>query len=133
VVALSWQASLLDADRPVHPDLVFSTLRRVHLDDVSWVDHAPGWLHGSDEVFSSLLATTPWSSHTRWMYGERVAEPRLTWWWQATTGRPLAPAVLEEMRVLLGQRYGVEFDSVGLNLYRDGRDSVAWHADRIAD
>jgi alkylated DNA repair dioxygenase AlkB len=26
----------------------------------------------------------------------------------------------------------VEFDSMGLNLYRDGRDSVAWHGDRIA-
>jgi alkylated DNA repair dioxygenase AlkB len=33
---------------------------------------------------------------------------------------------------VLSGRYGVEFDSVGLNLYRDGRDSVAWHGDRIA-
>jgi alkylated DNA repair dioxygenase AlkB len=32
----------------------------------------------------------------------------------------------------LSDRYGVEFDSMGLNLYRDGRDSVAWHGDRIA-
>ena len=36
------------------------------------------------------------------------------------------------MRIALSQRYGVAFDSVGLNLYRDGRDSVAWHRDRIA-
>ena len=33
-------------------------------------------------------------------------------------------------RVVAGT--GVPFNSVGLNLYRDGRDSVAWHADRIA-
>ncbi len=31
----------------------------------------------------------------------------------------------------LGQRYGVVFDSVGFNLYRDGRGSVAWHGDKI--
>jgi alkylated DNA repair dioxygenase AlkB len=39
--------------------------------------------------------------------------------------------VLEDIRVVLSERYGVEFDSVGFNLYRDGRDSVAWHGDRI--
>jgi alkylated DNA repair dioxygenase AlkB len=39
--------------------------------------------------------------------------------------------LIEDMRVELSARYGVEFDSVGLNLYRDGRDSVAWHRDRI--
>ena len=35
------------------------------------------------------------------------------------------------MRAALSRRYAVELDSVGLNLYRDGRDSVAWHGDRI--
>lgn len=35
------------------------------------------------------------------------------------------------MRRVLTARYGVEFDSAGLNLYRDGGDSVAWHGDRI--
>jgi alkylated DNA repair dioxygenase AlkB len=34
--------------------------------------------------------------------------------------------------MLLSERYGRQFDSVGFNLYRDGRDSVAWHADRIS-
>jgi len=35
------------------------------------------------------------------------------------------------MRELLAQRYERQFDSVGANLYRDGRDSVAWHGDHI--
>jgi alkylated DNA repair dioxygenase AlkB len=39
--------------------------------------------------------------------------------------------VLEEMREALSERYGVRFDSGGLNYYRDGRDSVAWHRDKI--
>jgi alkylated DNA repair dioxygenase AlkB len=33
---------------------------------------------------------------------------------------------------VLSERYRVELDSMGMNLYRDGRDSVAWHGDRIA-
>jgi alkylated DNA repair dioxygenase AlkB len=36
------------------------------------------------------------------------------------------------MRVALSERYEVEFTSVRANLYRDGRDSVAWHGDRVA-
>src|SRR2546421_12249845 len=69
---------------------------------------------------------------SRHMYEKVVAEPRLTAYWHASGGVPLAPPVLESMRESLSQRYGTEFDSAGLNLYRDGRDSVAWHRDRIA-
>ena len=61
-----------------------------------------------------------------------MLEPRLTSWWGAESGKPLEPPILERMRQALSDRYGVEFDSMGLNLYRDGRDSVAWHGDRIA-
>jgi alkylated DNA repair dioxygenase AlkB len=66
------------------------------------------------------------------MYGRMVDEPRLTAWWRASSGRPLSPPLLERMRALLSGRYGVELDSMGLNLYRHGRDGVAWHGDRIA-
>jgi alkylated DNA repair dioxygenase AlkB len=66
------------------------------------------------------------------MYDKVVAEPRLTAYWHAGGGTPLEPPSLERMRSLLSDRYGTEFDSAGMNLYRDGRDSVAWHRDRIA-
>jgi alkylated DNA repair dioxygenase AlkB len=65
------------------------------------------------------------------MYDRRVVEPRLTAPWSLGSGVPLEPAILEEIRAFLSARYGVVFDSAGFNLYRDGRDSVAWHADRI--
>jgi alkylated DNA repair dioxygenase AlkB len=65
------------------------------------------------------------------MYDQHVQEPRLTAPWSAHSGEPLVPTILEEIRVALSQRYERTFDSVGFNLYRDGRDSVAWHADRI--
>jgi alkylated DNA repair dioxygenase AlkB len=66
------------------------------------------------------------------MYDRRVQEPRLTAPWTLASGIALEPPILEDIRVGLGERYGREFDSVGFNLYRDGDDSVAWHADRIA-
>jgi alkylated DNA repair dioxygenase AlkB len=66
------------------------------------------------------------------MYDQRVREPRLTAPWNARSGEPLEPPILEEIRAALSGRYGRRFDSVGFNLYRDGHDSVAWHSDRIA-
>jgi len=47
------------------------------------------------------------------------------------SGVPLEPRILDEMRLALSKRYGVIFDSIGFNLYRDGKDSVAWHGDKI--
>ncbi len=129
---LAWQPSLLDAAAEPGIDESFSTLRRIDLDPASWVDHAPGWVSGSDRLFAELLAGADWGQRTRRMYDHHVLEPRLTSWWGAGSGRPLEPGVLERMRAALSARYGVELDSMGLNLYRDGRDSVAWHGDRIA-
>jgi alkylated DNA repair dioxygenase AlkB len=78
-----------------------------------------------------VLSSCPWGERTRWMYDRRVREPRLTAPWSVDSGEPLEPPVLEEIRLHLSERYGVLFDSAGFNLYRDGRDGVAWHADRI--
>lgn len=129
--SLQWQPSLFDtADEP-SVDGSFAGLVRVELDETSWVDHAPGWLSGADRVFEEVLGSRPWEQRTRRMYDQQVLEPRLTAPWNARSGEPLTPAVLEEARRLLCRRYEREFDSVGFNLYRDGRDSVAWHADRI--
>jgi alkylated DNA repair dioxygenase AlkB len=61
------------------------------------------------------------------MYDRRVAEPRLR-----APGWEGRPALVDEMAALLGGRHGVEFTSVGFNLYRGGDDSVAWHGDRVA-
>ena len=47
------------------------------------------------------------------------------------SGAPLEPRILDEVRLAVGARYGVLFDSAGFNFYRDGQDSVAWHGDRI--
>ena len=127
-----WQPSLLDEAASPAVDETFASLVRVELDAESWVDYAPGWVAGADELFAELLTAKKWGQRTRTMFDKRVVEPRLTSSWRAASGKPLSPVVLEDMRRILSARYGIELDSMGMILYRDGRDSVAWHGDRIA-
>ena len=127
---LIWQPSLFDSI-PLGIDTAFKQLKRIDLDEQSWIDHAPRWVSGSDELFSAVISDENWGQRTRRMYDKEVKEPRLTRSWKLDSGKPLQPPLLEEMRLCLSDRYGVTFDSLGFNLYRDGRDSVAWHRDHI--
>jgi hypothetical protein len=112
-------------------DASLETATRVHLDATAWVDHVPGWVTASDRLFEMLLARRDWQQRTRFIVDHDVLEPRLTSRWTLASGVSLEPPILESIRRALSSRYGVVFDSVGFNLYRDGRDSVAWHRDRI--
>jgi alkylated DNA repair dioxygenase AlkB len=127
---LAWQPSLLDGGT-VGFDEAFAGIQRRELDHGAWVDHQLGWCHGSDELFARLLEETPWRGRTVHMYDRVVAEPRLTHRWVLDEGPP-PPEDLCRMARVLSDRYGVRFTQVGVNLYRDGDDSVAWHGDRVA-
>jgi len=139
---LTWQPSLLEWTGPRPPssgrttevdvDPSFSGIERIELDDHSWLDYLPRWVSGSDRLFDELVAGAAWQQRSRHMYDKVVQEPRLTASWHAGGGTSLEPPSLERMRCLLSDRYQTGFDSAGMNLYRDGRDSVAWHRDRIA-
>jgi alkylated DNA repair dioxygenase AlkB len=112
-------------------DSAFGGLERFELDDRSWVDVARGWLTGADSVFDDLLGVLPLRQRTDIKMFDRVVdEPRLSAWWHVDAGQPEPLPILAEMRELLSERYGERFHSIGFNLYRDGRDSVAWHGDR---
>jgi alkylated DNA repair dioxygenase AlkB len=113
------------------PDAGFSGLVRHQLDETAWVDHVPGWLQGADSLFESLLHSTPWESTTQELYGKVMVTPRLVARWTSPEDIQALPPAIERMRNLLVTRYQRPFDSVGANLYRDGRDSVAWHGDHI--
>lgn len=127
---LVWQPSLFDRE-PAAIDTSFATIKRIDLDERSWVDLAPGWVTGADALFASVLEGRDWSQRSRRMYDQKVREPRLVSPWFAASGKPLEPPILEDIRKALSERYEVDLDSVGFNLYRDGRDSVAWHGDKI--
>lgn len=99
----------------------------------AWVDVLPGWVQGSDAVFETLQSEVDWRAERRKMYDGVVDVPRLLRWYSGEETLP-HPA-LAEARTLLNAHYadelGEEFVTAGMCLYRDGRDSVAWHGDTI--
>lgn len=112
-------------------DTTFRAIQRIDLDERSWIELARGWLTGADSVFDELLDVVPLRQRTNVkMYDRLVDEPRMSAWWRVDGGQPEPLPILAEMRMLLSRRYSEGFDSIGFNLYRDGRDSVAWHGDR---
>ncbi|MEU5576774.1 alpha-ketoglutarate-dependent dioxygenase AlkB [Streptomyces huasconensis] len=108
-------------------------VRRTVLGDGAWIDLLPGWLTGADALFEHLASEVPWQAERRQMYERVVDVPRLLAFYGA--GAPLPHPVLDEARRALSEHYaaelGEEFATAGLCHYRDGRDSVAWHGDRI--
>jgi alkylated DNA repair dioxygenase AlkB len=88
---------------------------------------------GSDDVFATLVAEVPWRAERRQMYDRLVDVPRLVYTYMI--GEELPHPVLAEARDALTEHYqpelGEPFRTAGCCYYRDGRDSVAWHGDRI--
>ncbi|MCH5672152.1 alpha-ketoglutarate-dependent dioxygenase AlkB [Streptomyces gilvus] len=108
-------------------------IRRTPLGLGAWIDVLPGWLAGADELFEQLAREVPWRAERRTMYDHVVDVPRLLAFYGADDALP--HPVLDEARDALDAHYGDElgepFTTAGLCYYRDGRDSVAWHGDRI--
>jgi alkylated DNA repair dioxygenase AlkB len=120
------QTSLLGFGEPaVAPDAAFA---RTWLDEHAWVDLAPVWLRGSDTLLAELTETVDWQRGRRWMYDRMVDDPRLSRWYRRS--EPPPHPVLATARATLEAHYNVPLRGPALNYYRDGRDSVAPHADR---
>jgi alkylated DNA repair dioxygenase AlkB len=125
VVAV-WQGSLFALGEPSVDDA--ATVDRIWLDEHSWIDVARNWLRGADEVCAGLLGTVDWRQGRRTIFDREVDDPRLSRWFH-TTDPPPHPS-LATAASALGDRYGCHLEGPGLNYYRDGRDSVAFHRDR---
>jgi alkylated DNA repair dioxygenase AlkB len=125
---MSHQASLFGAEEP-HPDERFCNLRRTALAEGAWFDLAPGWLAGHARLFAFLRDEMRWRSSEREMYDRTVDVPRLHA--SLPDDGPMHP-VIDAMRGALDQRYQTHFERISMALYRDGRDSVAWHGDYVA-
>ena len=134
-MAIGFQSSLFDELTGPVPELgpLGATVERLPLTRGAWVDHRPGWLSGSDQLFLDLVEQVPWQAERRRMYDAEVAVPRLLSFYGE--GQELPHALLTEARERLSGHYAEElgepFRTAGLCYYRDGRDSVAWHGDRI--
>jgi alkylated DNA repair dioxygenase AlkB len=128
-----FQGSLLDTCDEARPGELGPTVQRTELDHGAWIDLRPGWIEGADTLFERLLQVVPWRAERRHMYDRVVDVPRLLCFYDE--GEALPDPVLDEARRRLDEHYGAElgepFRTAGLCLYRDGRDSVAWHGDTI--
>jgi alkylated DNA repair dioxygenase AlkB len=125
------QESLLDvAEEPVLGPLA-GAVRRVPLARGAWVDLRPGWLAGSGAVFGALVETVPWRAERRHMYDRVVDVPRLLCFYgeDAPLPHPALAAARDALSAYYRAELGEPFLTAGLCLYRDGRDSVAWHGD----
>ena len=132
-MSFAMQGSLLDLDDGPTLHALAVGLTRTELGAGAWVDMRPGWLTGGDALFDVLHHDVPWRAERRQMYDNVVDVPRLTCFYDA--GETLPDPMLETVREALSDHYepelGERFVTAGLCLYRDGRDSVAWHGDRI--
>ncbi len=134
-MTIAVQASLFDSVEEEEPRFgpLAGQVRRTPLTRGAWVDHLPGWLAGADQLFAELVDHVPWRAERRQMYERVVDVPRLLAHYGESD--PLPHPLLAKGRELLDAHYAEElgetFRTSGLCFYRDGRDSVAWHGDRI--
>ncbi len=87
----------------------------------------------ADNYYKTLLHQTPWEQKPITIFEKTLPTPRLTAWYgrhrdRSRADTPLTP-LLQEIKTKVEQACGIPFTSVLLNLYRDGKDSVAWHRD----
>lgn len=90
-------------------------------------------------VFSHLINDVPWKSNTITMFGKQHLEPRRTAWFgdegamYTYSGIQMTPLPWTEtlltLRDICQQYSNSAFNSVLLNLYRNGHDRMGWHAD----
>ena len=100
------------------------------------------WVLGAmsgENLRDTLIDEVPWRHNTIRVFGVDHAEPRLVSWHgdpgavYSYSGvdlvvNPWTPT-LSELRTVCERIAGVAFNSVLVNLYRDGNDKVGWHAD----
>jgi alkylated DNA repair dioxygenase AlkB len=107
--------------------------------DIEWL---PDWI-GADagsDLMAALIAEVVWQQDTMTTPGGRVPLPRLTAWQGEPDAvyvysgirnvpQPWTPAVAQ-LRDAAARAADTRFNSVLLNRYRDGHDSMGWHADK---
>jgi alkylated DNA repair dioxygenase AlkB len=100
--------------------------------------HAPGaTAPEADGLFAELMEVTPWRQEMATVLGRRLPIRRLTAWHgergYVYSGIRMEPAPWNarhlRLKGIAQALAGQEFNSVLLNLYRGGRDSVSWHTD----
>ena len=127
------------APQPLFPDLEENPTELLHGSSSALLHRGTLSAAESDHFLQVLLDEVPWQQRSVRLFGNEVPQPRLVAWYgdpgkrYAYSGVELEPLPWSEAILALRERCervaGRAFNSVLLNLYRDGDDSVAWHSD----
>jgi alkylated DNA repair dioxygenase AlkB len=101
--------------------------------------HWPGWLAAAATIRAELLREVPWQQEQITLWGKTHLLPRLTCWmadpgcaytYSGLRHSPTPWTVgVSRLRAMVEAEAGCRFNSLLLNLYRDGSDRMGWHAD----
>jgi alkylated DNA repair dioxygenase AlkB len=127
------QGSLLDLVDEMELGPLDGRVERRQLTRGAWVDIRPGWLQGADALMRALVEDVPWRAERRQMYERMVDVPRMLCFYgeHDRLPHPVLDQAKDMLNAYYGDELGEQFKTAGLCLYRDGRDSVAWHGDTI--
>jgi alkylated DNA repair dioxygenase AlkB len=81
--------------------------------------------------FDEVRGAVAWEAQRRWMYDREIDVPRLVGHFPLAAENVHVPDAIRAAAGQVMAATGVAFTSVGLNFYRDGRDSVASHNDHL--
>ncbi|PSB33663.1 alpha-ketoglutarate-dependent dioxygenase AlkB family protein [Stenomitos frigidus] len=127
----------LDASQPLSLTSLYSSLQLSDADIVFY----PSLFNEqySDRLLAKLTQTIDWRQDWITVYGRSLPQPRLTAWvgdpgkaytYSGITMQPSGwTETLIDLKATVDAIAGVAFNSVLLNLYRDGNDSMGWHSD----
>ncbi len=124
------------------PDMFGGTaqLQALPVPDASlYFSHNPPLPVPPDELFALLMAQTPWREYSITIYGKTMLQPRLMAWYgepdayYGYSGKEYVPLpwtpLLARLRQQMADFTGHAYNSVLLNLYRNGQDSMGMHSD----
>lgn len=108
--------------------------------ELLWLEQLPLGL-ADQEVLARLVAETSWRAESISLWGKQHLQPRLTAWHgdarYSYSGLDLEPLpftpLLLDIKHAVERATGEAFNSVLLNYYRDGRDSMGMHSDDEAE
>jgi len=127
------------ADRSIHFRPPAEWAARYAVADCDDTLYVPDFVADPARWTDVLFEQLDWNEESIVLFGRSILVPRLSvcygdagveYRYSNVTHRAKRwPVVLREMREHLRRRVGVVFNFVLANLYRDGRDSMGWHAD----
>lgn len=111
------------------------------MSELAGFHYHPGFLAGQEarDLLDDLWQQLPWKQYEIHLFGRKVKQPRLSAWCSDPhvtyrySGLTLQPTPwhegLEILRGRLQSARDCRFNSVLVNAYRNGNDSMGWHAD----